>query len=463
VKSSHLAGYRGTCWALAALMASYVGLVVAYQGTIPLFEAPDEQSHIHYVAFVSRERRLPHYDAQPEVPGEGMQPPLFYVLAAPLFSLIDVGDPALLADLKQTSSWVYGPEDTPAVSERARLRPSLGSEPRRFEPEPSLDYLRRLRWGTLPFGLLTLAFTAAGAWRFSKTASFTLLCVSIVAFDPQFIFVSSYVSNDAAAAGVGASAFWLISGALEEERVGRRYYVALGLLIGLGALTKNATLPVLAVTAVTLGVLDSRSPGKVAFDAVLAAVMAGVLLVPLAAMNLERFHDPYGLDALWTSARGLPRPADFGGLGPYLSRMYFFATFRSYWGVFGWMDVAAPALVYLAFFVLSSAGVIGFALISCVPGASYDLRRVRFSRYVAAAAAVMLALHLWLNLRLIQPQGRHLFAASPHIAALLTLGIAHISDSGGRRIPWPLTAGIIACLVGLALYCLHGVIAPAYP
>jgi hypothetical protein len=59
----------------AALAAVFGALATAYQQTIPLFEAPDEPSHMQYVGFLGIENRLPLYGASPEVPGEGMQPP----------------------------------------------------------------------------------------------------------------------------------------------------------------------------------------------------------------------------------------------------------------------------------------------------------------------------------------------------------------------------------------------------
>ena len=68
---------------MAFLLTFYVGLTLAYRDAIPLFEAPDEASHLHYAAFVYENGRLPHQNPL-EVPGEGMQAPLVYVIAAPL-------------------------------------------------------------------------------------------------------------------------------------------------------------------------------------------------------------------------------------------------------------------------------------------------------------------------------------------------------------------------------------------
>ena len=75
-------GDAGSARALAAsaalLLSLYGALALAYRDAIPLFEAPDELSHLHYAAFVYSNGRLPRQEPL-EVPGEGMQPPLVYV------------------------------------------------------------------------------------------------------------------------------------------------------------------------------------------------------------------------------------------------------------------------------------------------------------------------------------------------------------------------------------------------
>ncbi|MGH7152160.1 MAG: ArnT family glycosyltransferase, partial [Planctomycetota bacterium] len=66
---------------------------------IPPGEAPDERAHAEFVRYLAEERRLP---VQTERTGEGdryeyYQPPLFYLLAAPLHAIAGGGDRALYA------------------------------------------------------------------------------------------------------------------------------------------------------------------------------------------------------------------------------------------------------------------------------------------------------------------------------------------------------------------------------
>src|SRR5262245_13484870 len=73
--------------ALMILLAAFLVLATVYSALIPLGEGPDELGHADYAFFMARAWRLPvqRLDArQADVPGEGHQPPLAYMLAAPL-------------------------------------------------------------------------------------------------------------------------------------------------------------------------------------------------------------------------------------------------------------------------------------------------------------------------------------------------------------------------------------------
>jgi hypothetical protein len=76
---------------------------------------------------------------------------------------------------------------------------------------------------------------------------------------------------------------------------------------------------------------------------------------------------------------------------------------------------------------------------------------------LAAAAA-----HACLNLGIDQSQGRHLFAAAPHLAALLAIGTAAWARRLPRAIGRALPFLVVAALALGAAYSLLGVLAPAH-
>jgi 4-amino-4-deoxy-L-arabinose transferase-like glycosyltransferase len=448
--------------ALALLLAAYLGLAIGYQRAVPLFEAPDEPSHVLYVAFVATTGELPHRFERRDVPGEGMQPPLYYLLQAPLFAAISGYDPGLLSALHDVCLRIYGLVDMRSAPSDGPVRVDVRGS-RRIATDPALEYLRALRWGSLLLGVLAVSASFAAARRAFASTPAAWLSAALLAFTPQFLFVSSYVNNDVACAALGALAFWLFARALERGRVARGDYAAAGALVALGMATKHSALPALALTAVALLALDARPPRARLRDAALAALLGLLLASPVLVTNVARFGDPFGVSAVLASAHSLPDHGAVGGRLRYLLDEYPLQTFTSYWGTFGWMNVFLPAWLYLAFLGLSAVGTFGLLRGAWAerrggraPAATEDAarrlwRRRALRRYLLASALVTLAAHVWLNLHALAAQGRHLFGAAPQIAALLALGIGSLRDPRASGPGWKTAAGVAAGMAGAAL------------
>jgi hypothetical protein len=441
----------------AFLLIFYVGLALAYRDAVPLFEAPDEPSHIHHAAFVYNQGRLPRHDPL-EVPGEGMQAPLVYVLAAPLLGNTGIDVEAAARALGRAMFPFY------SVPQASGGGPALAIEPqgaRVFASDGSLEPLRVLRSTSLVFGLLTVILTFAAVWRLSRDAGIALLAGALVAFNPQFLFTSAYFSNDPAAAAIGAAALWVVVRALEDAPRGamRRHYVLGGILVGLGALTKSSTLPGLAVAAVTLIAIDRRPRREKWIDTGLAAAIVLLLAGPYAVWAAEHRGGLLRVDTVTASAGGTLRAADYGGLAPFLKDIYWDWTLESYWARFGWSNVMAPKATYLAFFALTVTAILGW-----VAGRSREpweaLRSGALRNYLFGAAGATLAAHFVLNLFVVTPQGRILFASAAQIALLFALGLYRLVGSE-RRMP-ALAVSTVFALLLLDVYCLRGVLVPAY-
>jgi len=461
----------------AFLLSIYLALGIAYQRAVPLFEAPDEPSHIQYVVFLNREGRPPAMLGTPDVPGEGMQPPLYYLLLEPLFALASPSyDPMLLPDLHQANRWIYRFADLREVPPGVRIR-MLGTTQGRghiFAVDPALDYLRALRWGSLAFGALTLLLTFDAARRVSKSVPFALLCASLLGLSPQFLFVSSYVNNDVACAALGASAFWLFTFVVERDRVVRVHYLAAAALMAIALATKLSALPVLMVCAVALFALDRRPLRLRLRDVALAAALGLVLALPSLWMNRLRFGGMLGASALIASSDSLGGFDTYGSRGEYLWQIYPYVVFRSYWATFGWLHIVAAPWVYLLLFALCWTGLLGLLLgwrderrrmPEPTSDAAFDaLRRGRvLRRYALATVLATLAAHFWLNLHIVAVQGRHLFGAAPQVAALLALGTSQLVGSRPFGMGWRSAGAISAGMLGLALYGLARMLLPHYP
>jgi hypothetical protein len=441
----------------AFLLTVYVGLALAYRDAVPLFEAPDEPSHVHYAAFVAERSDLPRQKPL-EVPGEGMQPPLVYVLAAPLLENLGIDVGAAVRALHDAMSRLYASPRQEGGGAAIAFRPHGD---RMFVTDGSLEPLRVLRSTSLVFGLLTVILTFAAVWRLSRDARIAVLAGALLAFNPQFLFTSAYFSNDPAAAAVGAAALWVVVRALEDAGRApmRRHYVVGAFVVALGLLAKSSTLPGLGAAAVTLVAIDRRPLREVLVDIAIATALVVGLTGPYFAYTAEARGGLFGWNAMFASSVSMMRPERFGGVWPYFTGLYWDAVFESYWARFGWFNVTVPKATYLAFFALTWIGVLGWiAGRARLPAGALRSRELHL--YLFAAFGATLAAHVALNFAVVSVQGRQLFASAPQAAFLLALGIYRLVGSERRLLP--LTIAIVVALIALDVYCLRGVIVPAY-
>ena len=304
--------------AAASLLVIYVGLALAYRDAIPLFEAPDEPAHMHYAAFVHSHGRLPRQEPL-EVPGEGMQPPLVYMVSAPLLGGSDLD-----------VAWAAEELDRATVPTTRPARRTLGGGPsiasyqhgyRQWVTDGRLAPLQVLRFTSLAFGLLAVIFTFAAMWRLTHDARLALLAGSLLAFNPQFLFGSGYFSNDTAAASLGAAGLWLVVRALEEGRLAPPLRRRRG---ARGAGRTDQALD--ADRHRRRGRDDDRDrPPPVARaprrHRVRGRDRAGAR-GPLGGMGAEAPRRIPRRNALVESASTMLRPENFGGIGPYLTSFY---------------------------------------------------------------------------------------------------------------------------------------------
>ena len=129
-----------------------------------------------------------------------------------------------------------------------------------------------------------------------------LLAAAFVAFNPQFVFVSSAVSNDTLGAAVGAAGFLVLARGFQAGEVRLGSYLTLAALGVIGLLAKTSTLPPLAVTGLALLAIDGRTAKRRARDVAVAGALASLLAAPYLVWNATYRGDPLGMQAVWSSA-----------------------------------------------------------------------------------------------------------------------------------------------------------------
>lgn len=176
---------------LIAVLAIYLPLVLWYSATVPVFEAPDESSHYRVAHHLSSVGRLPvlNYD----VPGEEEhQPPLYYALVAPVLRLVQAGDGSDLM--------VRNPHAAiSAVSSVGNKNAFLHGDPAEQWPWRDGPLAVRLsRLVSVGFGILTVTatFFIGRAVFGDRRRWLAATPAAIVAFTPQFIFISETINQD---------------------------------------------------------------------------------------------------------------------------------------------------------------------------------------------------------------------------------------------------------------------------
>ncbi len=374
--------------ALALLLALRFALGALYARRIGVFNAPDEQFHLTYVDYVASEGRLPVADAGRL--REAIQPPLYYVLAAPLD------------------------------------RPGAGlSLPSR---------LRLLRAQNVAYAVanILLIFLLARRAAGERIAWIAALWAALL---PQYLFIGASVTSDGLADLLSTAILYAGWRSIEDP-TSLRWPAAAGAALGLGLLTK---LTVACSAAALFAGLAFLRPGRARLSFRRIGLIFGMGLAigawPLL-RNVALYGDVFGQSVFKAydspmAWRELPR--------------WCLLFFESFWGLFAWMASPLPGPAYLVLALLTAAAAAGFAGWArrrrpdwLGPGAI-----LLWSAPVFALAQAFY--HGFLHSR--QPQGRFLFPALGPIAIGFALGLSELWSRAPRRLR-PGLAGAGAVLIG---------------
>ncbi|MGQ9683714.1 MAG: glycosyltransferase family 39 protein [Anaerolineae bacterium] len=439
--------------ALLVVMALYVALGVVYSMVTPLYEAPDELYHYALVRHLAQGRGLPVQDPAATGPWmqEGGQPPLYYVLAALAVGWVR-GDPAdLLPPNPHADIGVARPDGN------ANMVVHSPAEGLFSHGAPRAIHL--VRWLSVALGAVTVLFTyRIGSEVLPFRPWVALAAAGIVGFTPMFAFISGSVNNDNLAIALATVTVWQLLRLLRLPSAPGRWALV-GITMGLACLTKLNGLTLLPLAGIILIWLSWwRREGT-------SAVWNGLCcLAPVAIIagwwylrNAHLYGDPLGLN-VFVAIAGSRRPGF--GLSDLAGEWSSFA--KSYCGVFGWMNVVAPAWFYDVFGVIVAVGLAGLvaagvrgALRPARPTAQESLRLCLLALW---PAGVFVSLVRW-SLMTPASQGRLLFPAIAATSFWLALGLASwLPKKWGD---WPVLLAP-ALLLALAAWVPWGVIAPAY-
>jgi len=406
---------------LAIIITAYLILGVLYASLTPAWQIPDEPAHYNFVRYAAQNLALPEltagcYDQDylsqltgqkfpPHLSIESLcyehyQPPLYYLLAAPIFKF-------------------------------------------------SGGNLLTLRLLSVVFGAISLVFIYKTIALFLPNTVFPLATTAFAAFIPMHLTMLAAVNNDALAEMLLALfVFLLLRWLLRDAEKGLPLPIIAGVVLGLILLTKVTIYTALPLSAFILFLAQitnyklratngqsnrrqmtakrDKGQGITLSNALRLYLPALAMALPLYVRNALLYG---GLDILGLrrhdevvvgQLRAAAKLASDGALTYFsdLSR----TTFHSFWGQFGWMAVPMDSRVYLALSLLTLLALVGLAL--------WLWRGEPRSRQVTQALLVMAVMLLLvsgvfvgLNFSFVQFQGRYFFSGLMPLGLFFSLGL----------------------------------------
>jgi len=433
------------------LITAYLVVGTLYAIYTPVWQVPDEPAHYNYIralaegegfpvmepgdydqAYVSRltEEHFPPELSVAPLEYEDHQPPLYYLLATPVFWLFD-------------------------------------------------GAILPLRIFSVLLGAIAVVFVVASAREvFPEQSGYAWIAGGLVAFLPQYVAMMAGINNDALImALVGLWLFlalrYLRTGTVRRDKAAP---LALGMVLGAMLLTKTTGYGVLLLALLVIvlrwrrdggGQGDGergREGGKgrgrralIMWFMQQSSLIFGPALL-LGALWWTRNVLVYGWPDLTGMLRhnavvvGQPQTAAWvarDGLAPFLVGALR-TTFRSFWGQFGWMGVVLDRRIYqgLLIFSLLVLWGAGWHIIPSLRKRALKLQQREAFVLLAALALITLGLYVGYNLTFVQHQGRYLFTALPALALVGAMGLNKLVE---RRVAVITALGLLATVLFLGL------------
>jgi len=455
-------------WSLIVLVVGYLivgGLFAVYT---PAWQAPDEPAHYNYAAQVAQNGCCPTIE-----PGD-WDSPYLETLKASRFA------PEQLGNL---SAVQYEDHQPPLyyLIQAVIFRLTNGS-------------LVALRLVSVLMGAgIVLCAYAMGRLVLPERPQTALAAAAFVAFLPQHIAILASVNNDAL--GNLLIALTMLGTVAYLKGLNVKIW-QLGVLVGLGLLTKVSTLFLVGLVPVAIGLkplTPNPSPSgrgeqephpqplsnvergvKPAFRALAVFALPALILGGIwwvRSISVYGFPDVFGLRQHDLVVADQARTADLiaqVGWGQYLSTALQ-TTFNSFWGQFGWMGVPMPGWIYTLLLGLLLTCLTGYLLPKSGEITAVNTVSRRNLWIVLALWGILAVLaYIYYNTSFLQLQGRYMFTGLIPFGLALALGLDGWRRWLAERIPvlksalWVYVTVIpFALFAVLDVYLLWRVIVPA--
>ena len=447
------------------ILAGYLALAFGFSVTNPIYESTDELHHFRYIRYLQEFHALPEQRAdQPRI--QSHHPPLYYLIAALVTAPVPPDRPALYEPVynpyygyryweindDNKNRYLHGPDEQWPYSGVVLMVHAA-----RWV---NIVIGAIMVWVTYQIGLAIFSSGKAGKETSRQGQAIAAGAAAIVAFNPQFLFMSGAINNDVIAGLFGSLLLW-IGVTIIRYGLSTRRSIWLALAFAFALMAKFNL--VFALPLVELALLiavwprrDWRGFAKAnLFIGAAVALIAGWWFV----RNYQLYGEPTGIqrmNELW----GGRNPADSFGLAvseiPY--------AWSSFWGRFGYGQIPLPDAIYTGALIVTLAGPVG--LVIAFARKRFDRTQIKQLVLVMFSALLFAAaLFGYMLSSTAGPMGRFYFPGLSAFGVLLASGWMTLLDSATRNAQRAVRVtryAIPIAAFALALVAFFGYFIPAY-
>lgn len=433
---------------ISFILGAFVFLALGFS-LGPLFEGPDEAAHYNFIRYVQRHHALPDPAGDPY--GQFHQAPLYYVLMQPMAIWFPDHD-FDRSTLRQNPNHAY--DIIRPGNDNKNLYLHIRDEAFPFQT-PTARAVHVMR-------LVSVLMSTLTVWLVYLVTCFVwydhpyrrLLTVSIVAFWPQFIYLSSVLNNDNLMFLLGTLSLLLML--QQQQNPTWRRAAILGFILG-AALLSKASMGLLALPIGIATVIDKKLWKYAVLTVALTLLIGGWWYV----RNYLTYGDWFGFNAMFIAWPGQAVNAD-GSLDWIATLRRATYAYISVWARFGQGAVAVPTWIYRVFDGMLIIVLVGYIARLVLWWRKRDISRWRVRQNVFIVVFALVWIGSIISASSVATagnQGRYLFPGIAAWGMLIAFGI----DTWFNWIPRAVATGIVTLfLMIVSASALFGGFYPAY-
>ncbi|MDD5772641.1 MAG: glycosyltransferase family 39 protein [bacterium] len=315
---------------LFLILALYFILAINYTINVPIFEAPDEPDHFLHVKYLIKYHRLPLLDEKiPDAPRTAIHPPLYYFLSAIIYAPFQAYDHAI----EYTYNEKFG----------------LINKNRYFHKDENLRdhfpfYIVRLFSILLGMGTIVFGWKTANE-LFEEKNTLTIMSTMLIAFIPQFIYISSVLNCDNLANFVSSVILWLLIKMAKDDHPDKKDIIVTGIFLGLAAITKFTVLFVIPFAILVLYIIQEN---KIEYLKNVLIILIIIVIISGWYYLRNYLISDYALGGKFVLKRGL--------LSSYFIKPFAVMMLLSFFGLFGWMNIVMGKIIYMFYIIFYGIG-----------------------------------------------------------------------------------------------------------